>query len=342
MMHHQISRRAFLYGSATAIGTIGLSSGSGVAQEISNRSGESLSLWTDGPIRSALLDFVTNTTDPNSPDFLDPVDRIAVFDNDGTLWCEQPYYTQIAFMLDQLKMLFAEHPEWAEDEHLAPAFEGELDALLAEGARSALLDLMTALPALSNEQYIANVANWLETANHPHFDRRYIELVYTPMVQLLDYLRENDYQTWIVSGGGREFIRAFAEPVYGIPRDQIAGSTVATEFTDSDDEPRVIRTGMIDFVCDGPGKPVGIDGAIGRRPVLAFGNSDGDYEMLRYVTSSDGPRIGLLLHHDDAEREFAYDRESKTGQLSRGLDDAAANGWYLVSMERNFVEVFAS
>lgn len=340
-MNNRISRRSLLQGTGYALGSIGLFAATGTTPAILATDSEPLSLWTDSSIRSTLLDFVTATTTDGSPDFIDPVDRIAVFDNDGTLWCEQPYYTQIAFALAQLETGLAQHPELATQEPFVSILAGDIDSALGQSDRTALDLMVTNTEPTTTGQYIAQVAAWLETATHPQLDRRYTDLVFTPMVQLLGYLRDHGFQNWIVSGGGQDFIRAFAEPVYGIPLDRILGSTVETEFSIVDGEPDIVRSGTIAFVCDGPGKPVGIARTIGRRPVLAFGNSDGDYEMLQYTTSGDGPRLGLLLHHDDAEREFAYDRNSLSGQLSRGLDDANTNGWHIVSMKTDFVEVFA-
>ncbi len=340
-MDQRVSRRTLLQGTGAALGSIGLSALASAAQSTPIAGDEPLSLWTDGAVRSALLDFVSTTTTEGDPGYLDPVDRIAVFDNDGTLWCEQPAYVQLVYALQQVEQLFIQHPEWATEEPFASALEGNLDALIAQGDY-ATLTMMSANPAgTSTEEYIANVAAWLATARHPELGRRYTQLTYSPMVQLLGYLRDHGFQTWIVSGGGQEFIRAFAEPAYGIPLDQIIGSVVETEFSVLDGQPTVIRTGKISFICDGPGKPVGIAHSVGRRPALAFGNSDGDYEMLQYITAGDGPRMGLLLHHDDAEREFAYDRDSTFGRLDRGLDNATANGWHLVSMRNDFAEVFA-
>lgn len=340
-MDHRLSRRSFLQGTGAAIGTLGLLAHAGAAQGTPIATGEPLSLWSESAARAALLDFVAATTTEGSPEFVEPADRIAVFDNDGTLWCEQPFYVQIVYALAQIEALFVQHPEWATEEPFASVIAGDLDGLLAQGDLATLTVMNTSQAGTSPEDYIASVAAWLATATHPTLNRRYTELVYSPMVQLLGYLRAHGFQTWIVSGGGQEFIRAFAEPAYGIPLQQIIGSTITTEFSVIDGEPQLIRTGRVAFIDDGPGKPVGISRAIGRRPVLAFGNSDGDYEMLQYVTAGDGPRIGLLLHHDDAEREFAYDRDSKVGRLDRGLTDAAANGWHLVSMKNDFTEVFA-
>jgi phosphoserine phosphatase len=344
-MDHRITRRALLQGTSAAAGLFGLASLGAMAQGTPTASpvpaSEPLSLWTNGAVRTALIDFVTTTTTEGSPDYLDPVDRIAVFDNDGTLWCEQPLYVQMVFATEQIKALFVQHPEWAGEEPWASVLKGDFDSLLAQGDFSVLTAMNTAPVGTSPDQFTAAAAEWLATAKHPTLDRLYTDLVYTPMVQLLDYLRANDYQTWIVSGGSVWFIRALSESSYGIPLNQVVGSMMETEYSVVDGQPHISLTGEVGFICNGPGKPVGISHAIGRVPVLAFGNSDGDYQMLEYITAGDGPSMGLLLHHDDAEREFAYDRDSRVGRLSEGLDNAAANGWYLVSMKDDFAEVFA-
>lgn len=344
MEKQRLSRRTFLQGAGGAIGALGLASLSAGAQATPVASpiaaGEPLSLWTDGAVRSAIIDFVTSTTSEGDPNYLDPVDRIAVFDNDGTLWAEQPLYVQLAFGLEQVKALYGQHPEWTNEEPYKSAVEGDVASLLAQGDY-ATLTIMNLSPAgISPDAYTQMVSDWLATTKHPTLDRLYTDLVYTPMVQLLGYLRENGYQTWIVSGGGVEFIRALSEPAYDIPLNQIVGSTIETEYTVQEGTPTLTRIDEVNFIANGPGKPTGISHAIGRRPALAFGNSDGDYQMLQYTTAGEGPRMGLLLHHDDAEREFAYDRDSMIGRLDKGLDDAAANGWQIVSMKDDFAEVF--
>jgi hypothetical protein len=345
MDEHRVSRRLFLQGVGAAAGTLGLASLSARAQGTPVASpaamDQPLPLWNDGPVRTALIDFVTTTTTEGDPSYLEPVDRIAVFDNDGTLWCEQPLYVQLVFALQQVKALFGQHPEWANEEPYKSAVAGDVESLLAQGDYATLTIMNLSYAGMSPDDYIALVAQWLATQKHPTLDRLYTELVYSPMVQLLGYLRDNDYQTWIVSGGGVEFIRAFSEPSYNIPLDQIVGSQIETEYAVIDGEPQLTRIDQVSFIANGPGKPVGISRSIGRRPALAFGNSDGDYQMLQYTTAGDGPHMGLLLHHDDAEREFSYDRDSMIGRLDKGLNDASANGWHIVSMKNDFAEVFA-
>jgi phosphoserine phosphatase len=345
MDQQRITRRVLLQGAGAAAGAFGFAALSGRAQGTPSASpvasDAALSLWNDSAVRSALIDFVTSTTTEGDPSYLDPVDRIAVFDNDGTLWCEQPLYVQLVFAFEQVHALFGQHPEWANEEPFASAVNGDAASLLAQGDYATLTVMNLSYAGISPDDYIAIVTDWLASSSHPTLDRPYTELVYTPMVQLLDYLREHDYQTWIVSGGGVEFIRALSEPSYDIPLDQIVGSTIETEYSVVDGEPKLTRIDQVNFIANGPGKPVGISRSIGRRPALAFGNSDGDYQMLQYTTSGEGPRMGLLLHHDDAIREFAYDRDSMIGRLDKGLTDADANGWYIVSMQNDFAEVFA-
>jgi phosphoserine phosphatase len=340
-----MSRRRLLQGSSAATGALLLSRLAANAQGTPAASpvaiGEPLSLWTDSTVRTALIDFVIRTTTEGNPDYLDPVERIAVFDNDGTLWCEQPLYVQLVFAMEQVKAIFPQHPEWVNQEPFASALNGDAAGLLAQGDYATLTVMNLSYAGMSPDDYIALVAAWLATAKHPTLDRLYPELVYTPMVQLLGYLRDNGFQIWIVSGGGVEFIRALSEPAYDIPLNQIVGSTIETEYAIIDGEPALTRIDQVNFIANGPGKPVGISRSIGRRPALAFGNSDGDYQMLQYTTAGGGPRMGLLLHHDDDTREFAYDRDSMIGRLDKGLDDASANGWYIVSMKNDFAEVFS-
>lgn len=344
MDEYRTTRRALLRGLAGGVAAASLGAAHTRAQATPVASPGSsvppLSLWTDGLVRTALIDFVASTTTEGDPGYLHPADRIAVFDNDGTLWCEQPLYVQLVFALEQVATLYEQHPEWTDQEPYASAVAGDVEGLLAQGDYATLTIMNIGYAGMSPEDYTALSAQWLATTRHPTLDRLYTELIYSPMVQLLAYLREHHYQTWIVSGGGVEFIRAFSEPAYGIPLSQIVGSTIRTEYAVQDGEPSLTRIDQVSFIANGPGKPVGISHAIGRRPALAFGNSDGDYQMLQYTTAGDGPRIGLFLHHDDAEREFAYDRDSMIGRLDKGLDDAAANGWHIVSMKNDFAEIF--
>jgi phosphoglycolate phosphatase-like HAD superfamily hydrolase len=296
--------------------------------------------WNDTAPKKAILAFVEKVTKEGSPDFVAAPDRIATFDNDGTLWCEQPFYFQGFFVFDRIKALSPEHPDWKEKEPFASALKGEIKGALA-GGEKALTELVVATHAgMTVDQFAGTVAEWLTKARHPKFDRPYTELVYQPMLELLAYLRRNGFKTFIVSGGGAEFIRVFAEKSYGIPPEQVVGSSIKTKFEMVDGKPEILRLPKIDFIDDGPGKPVGIAKFIGRRPIMAFGNSDGDLQMLQYTTGSPGARFGLIVHHTDAEREYAYDRKSVVGKLDKALDQAGANGWIVVSINDDWKNVF--
>jgi phosphoglycolate phosphatase-like HAD superfamily hydrolase len=296
--------------------------------------------WNDTAPKKAIMAFVEKVTKEGSPDFVAAADRIATFDNDGTLWCEQPIYFQGLFVLDRVKALAPKHPEWKEKEPFASVLKGDLKGALA-GGEKALTELVeTTHAGMTADQFARTAAEWLTTARHPKFNRPYTELVYQPMLELLTYLRGNGFKTFIVSGGGAEFIRVFAEKVYGIPPEQVVGSTIKTKFELLDGKPEIVRLPKIDFIDDGPGKPVGIAKFIGRRPIMAFGNSDGDLQMLQYTTGSPGARFGLIVHHTDAEREYAYDRKSAIGKLNKALDEASANGWTVVSIKDDWAAVF--
>jgi phosphoglycolate phosphatase-like HAD superfamily hydrolase len=296
--------------------------------------------WNDTAPKKAIVSFVEKVTKEGTPDFVPPADRIATFDNDGTLWCEQPIYFQGLFIFDRIKALAPEHPEWKEKEPFASVLKGDVKAALA-GGEKALTELVeTTHAGMTVDQFARTVAEWLTTARHPKFNRPYTELVYQPMLELLAYLRANGFKTYIVSGGGAEFIRVFAEKAYGIPPEQVVGSSIQTKFELLDGKPEIVRLPKIDFIDDGPGKPVGIAKFIGRRPIMAFGNSDGDLQMLQYTTGSPGARFGLIVHHTDAEREYAYDRNSVVGKLNKALDEASANGWTVVSIKDDWAAVF--
>jgi phosphoglycolate phosphatase-like HAD superfamily hydrolase len=284
--------------------------------------------------------FVTDTTTPTSVKYLPPAERIAVFDNDGTLWAEQPVYFQLAFALDRVKALAPQHPEWKEKEPFASLLKGDLKGALAGGEHAILEIVMATHAGTTTAEFEAIVRDWTRTARHPKTGKLYTEMVYQPMLELLAYLRANGYKTFIVSGGGIEFMRPWTEAVYGIPPEQVVGSSVRTKYELRDGKPVLVRLPEIDFIDDKEGKPVGINQHIGRRPVLAFGNSDGDFQMLEWVTAGSGPRLALLLHHDDAAREWAYDRESSIGRLARGLDEAGKRGWRIVSMQDDWAAVF--
>jgi phosphoserine phosphatase len=301
---------------------------------------DTLPSWQDGAARRAIVDFVAATTTPTSPSFVPPAERIAVFDNDGTLWGEQPYYYQLAFALDRVRALAPDHPEWREQQPFKAALAGDLEAVLA-GGNEALLELIMATHAgLTTEEFAGIVRDWLATARHPRTGRPYTAMVYQPMLELLAYLRANGFKTFIVSGGGIEFLRVFAEEVYGVPPEQVVGSSIRTTYEPVDGKPALVRQPKVNFIDDKAGKPVGIQQHIGRRPVLAAGNSDGDFEMLEWTTAGPGARLGLLVRHDDAEREFAYDRASAIGRLDRALDAAPGRGWLVVSMQNDWRTVY--
>jgi phosphoglycolate phosphatase-like HAD superfamily hydrolase len=296
--------------------------------------------WNDGPAKQSILAFVTKVTTPSNPDFVPPAERIAVFDNDGALWAEQPMYFQLAFAIDRVKALAPEHPEWKTQQPFRAVLEDDRKALAAAGEHGIAELVMATHAGMTTDEFAATVRDWLAKARHPRFDRPYTELVFQPMLELLAYLRENGFQTWIVSGGGVEFLRVFAESVYGIPPQQVVGSSIQTEFQMRDGRPVLVRLPKIAFIDDKAGKPVGIHQFIGRRPIAAFGNSDGDLQMLQWTTLADGPRFGLLVHHTDATREWAYDRESSIGRLDAALDEAAERGWTVVDMKRDWRVVF--
>lgn len=299
-----------------------------------------LASWNDGPVKQAIIDFVTAATTEGGPGFIAPEDRIATFDNDGTLWSEQPMYFQGMFVNDRIKAMAPEHPEWASEMPFKAVIDGDMAALGAAGEKG-LVELVAATHAgMTQGEFEATVKDWIATARHPRFDRPYTDLVFQPMLEVLDYLRANDFQTWIVSGGGIDFMRPWAEEVYGIPPWQVIGSQIEVEYNDADGPPRFDREPEVFFVDDKAGKPVGILRHIGREPVIAFGNSDGDFEMLEYVTHGDGPDLGLIVHHTDAKREWAYDRDSHVGTLARALDAAPDEGWLLIDMARDWKVIY--
>jgi len=296
--------------------------------------------WREGKTKQAIVQFVKGVTAKGGPRYVRPPERIAVFDNDGTLWAEQPMYVQLAFVLDRVKAMAPQHPEWKEKDPFRSVLADDM-AGVAAGGEKGVLDLVAATHAgMRSDEFTAIVTGWLATARHPRFDRPYTELVYRPMLELLAYLRANGFKTYIVSGGGVEFMRPFAETLYGIPPEQVIGSSIKTKYEVRGGKPAIVRLPEIGFVDDKAGKPVGIHTYIGRRPIMAFGNSDGDFEMLEWTTSGPGPRFGLIVHHDDAVREWAYDRESHVGRLARGLDEAPQRGWVVASMQRDWKRVF--
>jgi phosphoglycolate phosphatase-like HAD superfamily hydrolase len=320
-----------------AIGAIALASAvAGVA-----RAADPLPSWNDGAAKRAIVAFVEQVTKPDGPGFVPPAERIAVFDNDGTLWAEQPLYFQLAFAIDRVKALAPQHPEWKTREPFASLLRGDTRAALA-GGEHALLEIVAATHSGTTTDEFQQIAKeWLASARHPTLGRPFTDLVYRPMLELLAYLRANAFETFIVSGGGAEFLRAFAEQSYGIPPEQVIGSRGKTKFELRDGRPVIVKEPGIDFVDDAEGKPVAIQQQIGRRPIAAFGNSDGDLAMLQWTCLAQGPRLCLVVHHTDAAREWAYDRKSSIGRLDRGIAEAATHGWTVVSIRDDWKRVFA-
>ncbi len=299
-----------------------------------------LASWNNGAPRSAVLDFVSRVSDESSAGFVPASRRIAVFDNDGTLWGEQPLYCQAMFIFDRIRQLAPQHPEWQTREPFASVLKGDTRKAL-NGGEHALIEMAMATHAgTTTEEFHQLVSAWISTARHPETGKLYTEMVYQPMLELLAYLRANGFKTYIVSGGGIEFMRPWSEAVYGVPPEQVIGSSIKTAYELRGAEPVLIRRPEMNFIDDKEGKPVGINQHIGRRPIAAFGNSDGDFQMLEWTTAGDGPRFAMIVHHDDAEREYAYDRESHIGRLHRGLDEAPARGWTVVSMKKDWKIIY--
>jgi phosphoserine phosphatase len=303
-------------------------------------SGAALPSWNDGAAKSAIVDFVESATDDGSADFVPRAERIAVFDNDGTLWSEQPMYFQAFFIFDRIKQLAPQHPEWKNKEPFASALRDDVKAALAGGEHALLEMAMATHAGMTTEEFEKIVTHWIDTATHPRTGRLYTEMVFEPMLELLAYLRASGFKTYIVSGGGIEFMRPWAEKVYGIPPEQVIGSSIKTKFELRDGKPVLVRLPEINFIDDKAGKPVGIHQHIGRRPIMAFGNSDGDLQMLQWTAGGEGRRFALLVHHTDAEREWAYDRKSSVGRLDEALDEAQAKAWTVVDMKRDWNRIF--
>lgn len=298
--------------------------------------------WNDGPTKEAIVGFVEKVTEEGGPDYVRPEDRIATFDNDGTLWAEKPVYFQLLFAIDRVKQLAPEHPEWKDKQPFNAAIEGDMKTLAASGLKGIAELVMASHAGMSPAEFQKIAGDWLATAKHPRFKRPYTDLVYQPMLELLSYLRDNGFTTYIVSGGGIEFVRNFSESKYGIPPAQVVGSSIKTKYEVVDGVPTLIRLPEMNFINDKDGKPVGINQYIGQRPIFASGNSDGDYQMLEWTTAGEGPRFGLILHHTDAEREYAYDRDSSVGRLNKALDDAPSKGWVVIDMKKDWKTVFPS
>ena len=301
---------------------------------------DSLPSWNDGPTKARIVGFVQAVTDASGKDFVPPSDRIAVFDNDGTLWAEQPAYFQLLFAIDRVRALAPRNPRWKTQQPFKAALEGDMKALAASGEKGLLQLLMVSHAGMTTDEFTRIAKDWLATARHPTLARPYTDLVYQPMLEVLDYLRANGFRTYIVSGGGVEFVRAFSEQRYGIPPEQVIGSSIRTRYEIRDGVPAIVRLPELDFVDDKAGKPVGIQKFIGKRPIAVFGNSDGDFEMLEWATAGPGPRLGVIVHHDDGVREFAYDRASPVGRLNRGLDEGPKRGWTITSMKRDWKTIY--
>lgn len=299
-----------------------------------------LQSWNEGPVKTAIVTFAEKITKEGGPDFVPPAERIAVFDNDGTLWAEQPMYFQVQFALDRVKALASQHPEWKTKQPFKALLEGDKKAF-AVGGETYLLEVLALSHAgMTTDEFDGIVKNWLATATHPRFKRPYHELVYQPMIELLAYLRANGFKTFIVSGGGVEFMRAWVEKVYGIPPEQVVGSMGKQKFELRDGKPVIVKLPAVDFVNDKAGKPIGIQKFIGRRPIFGFGNSDGDLQMLQWTAAGSGLRFLGLVHHTDAEREWAYDRTSHVGKLDKALDEAIAKSWTVVDMKQDWKRIF--
>ena len=299
-----------------------------------------LSAWRDGVAKRAILDFVTRVTTVGHPDFVRPVDRIAVFDNDGTLWVEQPLPVQARFVLDRIQALAPQHPEWCDQQPFKAVLEGDVGGIMARGMGGLTEMVMATHAGMSTEAFAALVRDWIATSRHPRFNRAYTDLVYRPMLDVLALLRANGFKTFVVSAGGIEFMRTFSEAVYGIPAERVIGSSIVTRYVVNDRGPELLREAELHFFGDKEGKPVAINTHIGRRPIAAFGNSDGDFAMLEWVTSGPGARFGLLVHHDDAERDFAYDRDAGLARLARGLDEGPDRGWTVAHIKTDWEIMF--
>ena len=305
------------------------------------QSDDPLPSWNAGAAKQAITRFVEDVSTAGGAKFVSPVERIAVFDNDGTLWAEQPMYFQLEFTFDRVMALAPMHPKWKQKQPFKAVLEGDLKTVFA-GTKHALLELMIAThTGNTTKEFSQIVEDWIATAKHPMTGRPYTDMVYQPMLELLAYLRANGFKTYIVSGGGIEFIRPWAEKVYGIPPEQVIGSSIKTQFELRGGKPVLVRLPEINFINDKAGKPVAINQHIGRRPIAAFGNSDGDLQMLQWVANGDGSTLKVYIHHTDAEREWSYDRESHIGRLNKGLDEANAKGWTVVDMKKDWVRVFA-
>ena len=332
----RVSRRSILLGGATlaVASTIG-------AGALAQQASDPLPSWNDGTVKKSITDFVARVTTQGGAEFVPVAERIATFDNDGTLWCEQPMYFQMAFAMDRAKAIAPKDPKLATTQPFKALIEGDMKAVAAAGEKGLLSIMAASHSGMSVDEFHRLVLAWLDTARHPRFQRPYTSLVYQPMLELLTYLRANSFKTFIVSGGGIDFMRPWTDKVYGIPPEQVVGSSGVTKFeVGKDGKPVLMKTAQVEFVDDGPGKPVGINRFIGRRPIFAFGNSDGDQQMLEFTAGGSGARFMGIVHHTDAEREYAYDRNSNIGRLDKALDEGRARGWAVTDMKRDWRTIF--
>ena len=296
--------------------------------------------WNEGPTKQAIMDFVEAVTTEGTPSFVPEADRIATFDNDGNLWSEQPYYFQLQFAIDRVKAMAPEHPEWKDQQPFKALLEGDTEALMAEGEAGLVKLVMASHAGMTSEEFTASVNEWMRTTRHPRFDQPYNALVYQPMLELLEYLRANGFTTFIVSGGGIDFMRPWVEEAYGIPPHQVVGSSIGAEFDYNEGNPVIRKLPELDFIDDKAGKPVGIHKYIGKKPIFASGNSDGDLQMLQYTASNPKGAFMLYLHHTDGDREWAYDRESHIGRLDKGLEEAERHGWTVIDMKTDWKVIY--
>jgi len=303
--------------------------------------GDPLPSWNPSKAKNSIVDFVSAVTKKGGKDYVKPEDRIATFDHDGTLWVEYPIYTQILFAYDRVKQLAPKHPEWRKKQPFKALLDGDMNTVGVAGMKGVMEIILATHSGMTDTEFSREVSTWLATTKHKKFDRLYTELAYKPQLELLAYLRAKGFKTFIVSGGGSAFIRPITAKTYGIPPEQVVGSSVVTELQYIDGKPTLVRMPKINFINDKAGKPVGIYQHIGRRPILAFGNSDSDIQMIEYTMAGEGRRLGLIVHHTDADREYAYDRKSHIGTLDKALDKAGGNGWIIVDMKRDWKKIFA-
>jgi phosphoglycolate phosphatase-like HAD superfamily hydrolase len=334
-----------MFAAASVIRTVflvaGLIAGFTFVPHVAFAQSDVLPSWNDGVAKKSITDFVTRVTKEGGPDFVAVPERIATFDNDGTLWTEHPYYFQLAFAIDRIKAMAPQHPEWKNKQPFKALLEGDKKALAAAGKDGLLQIIAVTHAGMTVSDFSNTVIDWTKTARHPKFNRPYTELVFKPMQELLAYLRANGFKTFIVSGGGIEFMRPWTDGVYGIPPEQVVGSSGEVKFQlGANGKPELMKLAKIEFIDDGPGKPVGINRFIGRRPIFAFGNSDGDLQMLQWTMAGDGPRFAGLVHHTDAEREYAYDRDTMFGKLDKALEEAKTKNWTVVDMKQDWRTIF--